>query len=131
MLHYDSQNHVRPLYNGLYTQRWKEIHNISAQETHSPSLEATEAVVDKLNSSDSRLAGGMLPPCGLKLTLQQVYLKKGQLALVLLHNWSSSDGDIYIWIWKKSVTSLPYEHCKKKTKKTKKNQMTVQCDIFK
>lgn len=112
MLDYDSQNHMHPLYNGLYTLRWKNIHNTSAQETQSSSVEPTEAMTDNLNSSDSRLAGEILLPCGRRLTLQQVYVsekgttRSGPIALFIFQRWRHIHFNL-----KKSVTSLPHEHC--------------------
>lgn len=93
-LDWDSKNHVRPLYNDLYTLMKKYRHNTRKHKVHLwNSLRGYSWTLWQMLRS-CWLAGAMLPPHGLKHTLQIYISEKGQLAQVLLHNLSSSDGDL-------------------------------------
>lgn len=117
----------------LYTQWWKKKnyrHNTSAWENTKSICDSrlVEAVTDKLNTlTDARLsrwlAGAMLPPHGLKRTLQQVDVSdRGQLPLsspiaqVIFQRWKHIHIFFFFFLKFSFLSSLSLRALAKKKK---------------
>lgn len=116
LLDWDWKNHVRPFYNGLYTQWWKNTHVTQVLKKHKvhlwKSLRLWLIYYLLLLTDDilsGWLAGVMLPPRGLKHTLQEMYIflsKRDSLLKSYCTNYVPAM-DTYTFHFKKSVFFPP------------------------